>query len=152
MVLVQRPALCGLRRCMLYGSDIGSHNQRFCQVERSEEDAWMTTMKLVYTSGFHYSCVGLIITLSMYETVSPSSHMSMLIGIVDCSIVYFCLIKPITLSTCVQTLEKCLAALTSTLLNCYLPLVKGGFLPLHHRAQHVFNGESFVYQNRVTRQ
>ena len=62
----------------------------------------------------------------MYETVSPSSHMSMLIDIVDCSIVYFCLIEPVTLLTCMWTFERRLAASTSTLLNCLLPLVKGG--------------------------
>ena len=56
----------------------------------------------------------------------------MLIGSVDCKIIYFCLTAPITLSTCILTCDSCLEISTSSLLSWGFPLVKGGCLTSAH--------------------
>ena len=65
----------------------------------------------------------LSITLILSEL---SGHIIMLIGNVCSKIVYFCLRKPITLSTWIRTRESWRAKSTSIFFNCFLPFVKGG--------------------------
>ena len=48
------------------------------------------------------------------------------IGKVDSRMVYFCRNIPITLSTCMRTLESLQEDSTSMALSCFLPFVKAG--------------------------
>ena len=68
----------------------------------------------------------MVIILSMVETFSSVLHIIMFMDNVDCNIVYFCRTVPITHSTCILMRDNCRVVSTSSLLNCFFPLVKGG--------------------------
>ena len=63
-----------------------------------------------------------ILSIRLYSEFS--SHIIIFIGSVDSNMVYFCLSSPITRSTCILTRESVRDDSTSTLLSCFLPLVK----------------------------
>ena len=66
--------------------------------------------------------------LSIILVSVVSSHIIILIGRIDCKIVYFCLRTPMTLSTCIRTSESWRARSTSSQESCFFPFVKGGTL------------------------